>query len=113
MHLQTVDLPGNIVQLNLDGRLDLQGTEAINVKFTYLTTVHAGKYIVDLSQVTFLASVGIRMLLTCARTQASRGGKMVLAAPAPPVRKVLEAAGVDQLVPLLADVEAAKASLGE
>ena len=113
MEFESANLPGNIVQLSLNGRLDMQGTETINVKFTYLTTVNPGKFIVDLSQVSFLASIGIRMLLTCARAQSSRGGKMVLAAPQPAVRKVIEAAGVDQLVPVLADIETAKASLGE
>jgi anti-anti-sigma regulatory factor len=50
------------------------------------------------------------MLLTAARAQASRGGKVILAAPQDSVRKVLEAAGVDQLVPITHDLDGARAS---
>jgi hypothetical protein len=40
-----------------------------------------------------------------------RGGRMVLAAPQPLVRKVLVNAGVDQLMSVFDDVEAARADL--
>lgn len=112
MRLESFELSDNTRQLSLDGRLDLEGTQSVEQKFSFAATIQPLNVIVDLSAVTFLASIGIRMLLTAARAQASRGGKMVLAAPQDPVRKVLEAAGVDQLVPISADVAAARASLG-
>lgn len=113
MRMETIDLPGDIVQLKLDGRLDLEGTQAINDQFWYAATARAKKIIVDLSAVTFLASIGIRLLLTSARAQAKRGGRLILAAPQPSVRTVIEAAGIDQLVALTADVNSARARLAE
>ena len=113
MQIESFTLLDDIVQLRLSGRLDLQGSQAIGESFATAATTSKGKIIVDLSAVTFLASVGIRLLLTSARAQANRGGKLVLAAPQPSVRKVLEAAGVDQLIGLAADVESARASLKE
>ncbi len=110
MQFESVDLPGDIVQLKLVGRLDIGGTEAISNKFTFATTVRPAKIIVDLSGVTFLASIGIRLLLTSAKAQATRGGKMILAAPQPLVRQVMETAGIDQLLGLVEDVETARAS---
>jgi anti-sigma B factor antagonist len=112
MRLDLLELSDNTVQLALDGRLDLEGTQSVEQKFSFAATTKSLGVIVDLSAVTFLASIGIRMLLTAARAQATRGGKLVLAAPQDPVRKVLEAAGIDQLVPILNDVDAARSSVG-
>lgn len=111
MLYESVSLPDNVTQITLDGRLDITGTQAVEQKMSFATTVKAGKFIVDLSKVSFLASIGIRMLLTCARGQANRGGKFVLAAPQPMVRKVLETAGIDQLVQISDDIAAAQAAV--
>ena len=111
MQFESTTLTDNITRIALDGRLDLEGTQAIEQKFSFATTTRAAKIIVDLSGVTFLASIGIRMLVASARAQANRGGKMVLAAPSALVRNVLETAGIDQLIPLAVDVEAAKAAV--
>jgi anti-sigma B factor antagonist len=113
MQCESFTLLDDIVQVRLSGRLDLEGTQAINDKFTVATKERAAKIIIDLSEVSFLASVGIRLLLTSARAQANHGGKLVLAAPRPAVRKVIEAAGIDQLIGVVADVESARASLKE
>ena len=111
MQLESLTLLDDIVQVRLSGRLDLEGTQSISDRFTFATTVRKAHIIVDLAEVSFLASVGIRLLLTSARAQASRGGKLVLAAPQTAVRKVLEAAGIDQLIGVVADVASARASL--
>src|SRR5262245_38455247 len=111
MQIESLTLLDDIVQVRLSGRLDLEGTQSISEKFTFTTTARKAKVIVDLSEVTFLASVGIRLLLTSARAQANRGGQLILASPQPSVRKVLEASGIDQLIALVPDIEAARASL--
>lgn len=112
MQLDSIELSDNTLQLSLDGRLDIEGTQAVEQKFGFATAIRPLNVIVDLSAVTFLASIGIRMLLTAARAQEARGGKVVLAAPQAPVRKVLEAAGVDQLVSLVNDLDTARTSFG-
>ena len=111
MQFESLTLLDEIVQVRLAGRLDLEGTQSISDRFTFATTGRKAKIIVDLADVTFLASVGIRLLLTSARAQANRGGRLILAAPQVPVRKVIEAAGIDQLIGVVADVESARASL--
>ena len=111
MQLESLTLLDDIVQLKLIGRLDLEGTQTIGDKFSFATTARKGKYVVDLSKLDFLASIGIRMLVTSAKAQLNRGGKLVLAAPQPHTRQVLEASGIDKLIELTADVESAIASL--
>jgi anti-sigma B factor antagonist len=67
--------------------------------------------IVDLSAVEFMASIGIRAILQNARAHRMRGGAMVLVAPQPLVREVLEAAGVPNLVTIAHDLASARAAL--
>jgi len=62
MTFESLTLLDGVVQLRLKGRLDLAGIQSINDNFT-LATTREGKFIVDLSDVSFLTSVGIRMLL--------------------------------------------------
>ncbi len=66
--------------VRLSGRFDLNGTNEIDQRFTALTATHARKVIVDISGVDFLASIGMRLLLSCAKANAQRGP---LARPGP------------------------------
>ena len=58
---------------------------------------------VDLSQVTFIASLGIRTLVTGAKATANNGGKMVLLNPPPNVEQVLRTTHVDTVMPIIHD----------
>ena len=111
MQLESELLDDHILKISLDGRLDIEGTQAIDMKFTALTATKKAAVLVDLSQVAFLASIGMRTLLSCAKANAARGGKMVLFNPQPMVKDVLETSGVTSLIPVYDDLEAAKESL--
>jgi anti-anti-sigma factor len=52
----------------------------------------------DMSELTFIASLGLRMLLTVAKALDRRGAKTVLLNPQPAVREVLKLSGFDQLM---------------
>jgi len=113
MQFESKELPGKVTHLVLTGRLDFYGAEAIEKDFTAAAAGSRALVVVDLSGVSFLSSIGIRLLIKSARAQTSRGGKLVLTAPQPLVRKVLETTGIDKVIPLLADVESARASIAE
>ena len=89
VELQTEQMNDGTMMINLLGRLDIVGTNAIDLRFTSLTATNKAKVIVDLSGVDFLASMGVRLLLSNAKALGSRGGKMVICKPDPMVRKVL------------------------
>lgn len=101
-----------LIMVSLEGRLDIDGARAVEDRFAFLTTTKEADVVVDLAGVTFLASIGIRMLMTAARGQHGRGGKLVIAAAQPAVTKVLTTAGIDQLIPMFDDVGVALASFG-
>jgi anti-sigma B factor antagonist len=59
--------------------------------------------------VTFLASIGIRVLVKAARAIANKGGRFVIYAPTGEARKVLRTTGIDAIIPIAADEAAAVA----
>ena len=99
--------------LGLDGRLDMKGALLIDTRFTALTAPFAGTVIVDLARVDFIASIGMRLLLSNAKAMANRGGRMLLCGGSETLRDALSSAGIDVLIPLCADREAALALAGQ
>src|SRR5262245_50944716 len=111
MNMTIEEAEDKVTKIHLDGRMDLEGTRAIDQKFAFATSTQPLRLAVDLSSVSFVASIGLRTLLTAARAQSGRGGTMVLYAPNEMVRKVLETSGVDSIIPILADWASAQARL--
>ena len=65
--------------------------------------------IVDLSGLGFMDSTGVQVLLDIRVMMSNRGGKLALASPQNTVARVLNLVGADQLIPVYASVEEARA----
>ena len=111
MELQYQELENNIRLIKLIGRLDIIGTGEIETKFSGYSAGEKARVIVDLSDVDFLSSIGIRLLMLTAKSVASRGGKMVILRPLPDVQNVLEIAGIPGIIPIYSHLEAAETGL--
>lgn len=111
MKMESEIIQGDITKISLDGRLDVEGTEAIDMKFTALTATKKAAVVVDMSQVSFIASIGMRTLLSSAKAQANRGGKIALANLQPLVKEALDTAGISSLIPMFDDMESAIAEV--
>jgi anti-anti-sigma factor len=83
----------------LKGRLDVAGAAAIDLKFNAFAGARRA-LVIDLAEVSFIASMGIRLLLLAARAVNAKGGKIALAAPNADVASVLATARVDGLMPV-------------
>jgi anti-sigma B factor antagonist len=112
MELAVNEIDSGILGINLYGRMDIVGTQQIDLKFTALTSSRKAQILVDLSQVTFIASIGIRTLINNAKAQKLRGGRMVLYKPSTQVEEVLRATGIDTIIPIAHDIDAARGALG-
>lgn len=108
MEMRHETLEGEITVVALCGRLDLEGTQAVDQKFSFLTTSRTGRFLIDLTEVPYIASIGIRMLLMTARSQMQRGGRIALVVPEGMSRQVLETAGIGQVVPMCVDIDSAR-----
>ena len=111
MELEIKNQSEQITHLALRGRLDTAGVGEVDLRFTALTVPRAKPLLLDMSEVTYIASLGLRMLLTVAKALDHRGVKMVLLSPQPAVRKVLSLSGFDQLIPVRDDEGTAVAFL--
>jgi anti-sigma B factor antagonist len=110
MGFSTEELAGGITRVILDGRLDIQGAAAVDLKMNVI----AGSkktVLLDLQNVSFLGSMGLRSLVIPARAIKSRGGKMVIFGPNQLVEEVLKTSSVDTLIPIHHDLESAMAAL--
>jgi anti-anti-sigma factor len=104
MKIETLD--GGVTKVNLVGKLDIAGAMDIDLHFNVVVGSQR-QVIVDLSQVSFLASMGIRTLIMGAKGVKSKGGRMALLSPTPEVEQVLTVSGTDTLIPIEHDLDAA------
>ncbi|MBM5822639.1 MAG: STAS domain-containing protein [Cyanobacteria bacterium K_Offshore_surface_m2_011] len=93
----------------LSGRLDMLGVEEIALKLTSLTAIKPLPVILDLREVSFLASIGIRSIISSARALDQKGGRMViLLGENALVKATLESTGIDDIIPMVSDPEQAE-----
>jgi len=107
MRIEIETLDGGVVKVELAGRMDAQGTEAIERKLMDCVGAHRS-IILDMSAVDLLTSTGVRALLLVAKAASRRGGKVALLGPDANVRKVLEIANLDELIPIRQSLEEAR-----
>lgn len=110
MKLSYEDRADGVRLIRLSGRLDLEGSHQIDLKFATLTALDQRTVVVDLSEVDFLASLGLASLVKGARTLGARGGRMLLAGPQENVAKMLDAAQIGRVIPVFDDVALALAA---
>jgi anti-anti-sigma factor len=108
--ISTEELDGGITKVILDGSLDIAGAAAIDLKMN-IAAGSAKALLVDLQQVSFIGSMGLRSIVAPARAVLGRGGKMVLFAPGELVEKVLKTSGIDSMIPIEHDYAKALADL--
>ena len=113
MAISYEDVNESFRRIVLSGRLDGPGTAEIATKLETLSTSTRRRVLVDLTGVSFLASIGIRAVLTSAKAAHQNGGRMVLYIGGnSAVTKTLEATGINALIPTFADAsEAEQAAL--
>jgi anti-sigma B factor antagonist len=101
-----------ITRVDLDGRFDIQGAEEVDARFGELAE-SSKAMIVDLSKVTFIASLGIRTLMLSAKTLIRRGADMAVCGANENVEKVLRGTGFNEVAGLYPDFDSAARTLKE
>jgi|JI10StandDraft_1071094.scaffolds.fasta_scaffold112109_4 anti-anti-sigma factor len=92
----------NVVCVRLRGRLDSAGADSIGTRFTAAVVSSAQQVVVDLSGLSFLASMGIRLFISSARALAQQGGRLVMFGAPEMVQTVLDHVALDQMIPIVA-----------
>ncbi len=110
MKMQVIDDESGISRVLLEGRLDIEGARSIDAQFNLLAAGQK-KIVVDLSKVSFVASMGLRTLMFGAKTLYQNGGVLAVCGPDENVEKVLHMSGFDEIAAIYPDFETAAAAL--
>ena len=92
-----------ILRLAIKGRLDADGLTGFDTGFLAAVTGPALPAIVDFSEVEFMASLGMRLLIQAAKALLAKGARLVILGPQPLVAEVLHIAGLKDLTPVARD----------
>ena len=108
---EMVELGPTVNGFILSGRLDSASVGRVELPFTAAMADGTRHAALDLRQLDFVSSLGIRLLLSAARAVAKRGGRVVLFGVQPTVAEVLAGLSLDSVLPMVATQEEALARL--
>ena len=114
MSLQGVEvtIAADIVVARVGGDIDLANTPTVSAKILEAVPNDAQGLVLDLSEVRYIDSVGIRMLFNFVRTlHASRQGMAVALPDDSPVRNLLKITHLDEAAVFRATVDEASEAL--
>lgn len=106
MKVDVTSVENGITKLVLTGSMNVQGAHELESKFNGLLRT-TNKVILDLKDVHFLDSRGMRTLVLGARSLREKGGNLVLVHPQAAVEQVMKTAGIDTIIPIAPDLGAA------
>jgi stage II sporulation protein AA (anti-sigma F factor antagonist) len=83
----------------LAGEMDLANAADVERELLRAEATNAARIVIDLSELTFMDSTGIRLLITAHARSRTDGDRLALVRPPARVFRVLTIAGVDGLLP--------------
>jgi len=110
MTISTESMEGDITRVILDGRLDIEGAAAIDLPMNVMAG-SAKHLLIDMRNMSFIGSMGLRSIVIPAKNVHRRGGKVALLGPVPMVEEVLKASKIDEVIPIFHNLDAALAAL--
>ena len=86
------------LRLEIAGRLDMLGNQKFELEINSLTDPSIQYMKIDLSEVSYIASVGLRTFITLAKTLSERHGALSLLNPQPQIQELFETVGPNKLI---------------
>ena len=104
---------GTLCLVRVHGEIDLSNAHEVSSAIGIAVGQDASGIVVDLSDITYLDSAGVALLLRLAERLRARRRQLHLVVPrGSPVRRVLDFTGLPRVIPLEARVEDALAQCG-
>src|SRR5262245_8759900 len=111
MQLQ-ITREGATTRMILDGRLDAKGAKSIQDPFAIGINSGGGTVVLDCAKLTFIASLGMSMLINAAKVLHRNGRDIVLLRPQPLVEESLRMAGMHNIIRILHEEDGAQGPRG-
>jgi anti-anti-sigma factor len=102
---------GDVVVVRLSGRLDSNAAPGAEEQLTAAVAGEVPRVAIDMSQLSYISSAGLRVLLVAAKKVQQQKGKLALGGLADNVREVFAATGFDTIITIAADAAAAVAAV--
>jgi len=100
----TVSSHDGSTRVALKGELDLAGVDRADEALREAESLGMRLVVLDMAELTFVDSTGLEVILRAARRAQGNGSRLVLARPAPHVRKLLQLTAIDQSLDVVDDV---------
>lgn len=101
-------LHGDTLVLAIDvPRLDALNAAAAQTAIVQQIAPGTKRVVLDLAAVSYVSSAGLRTVVQAAKHTAAGGGRLALCSVQPPVREIVGIAGLESVLPILADRPAA------
>ncbi len=113
LEIEESRLHPDIVLLSFTGRITIgRNSQQIEWKVAELISSHTRKVIFDLSDVSFLDSTGVGIVVMCSGKLKKIGGQLRLCGCSGVVDETLRMTGVDNIVPFHSNIDEAVAAFG-
>jgi anti-anti-sigma factor len=93
------------------GRLDTSAAPAFEREMVAATQSDTGPLLIDLGELVYVSSAGLRVILMAAKRVRAKGGRLALCGLQPQVAEVFEISGFGAIVPVYPDRESALTAL--
>ncbi|HAI14284.1 MAG TPA: hypothetical protein DCM28_21445 [Phycisphaerales bacterium] len=111
MQMQVIQRDDELTEVKLIGSLDIGGVEQIDVKFQGVVTSARQHTLVDMSEVDFMSSLGMRIFVESAKALRRTDHKLILFGLTANVKLALNHARLEQLMVLVDSEDAALAAI--
>jgi anti-anti-sigma factor len=108
MRFHTIEDGPDLTILSLSGSLDSTGVEQIKPDLLNEIEYAGGDVIIDLSEVDFIASLGMTLLVKCTQMQAAEQNQLVLCDAQPLVDEALRYSKITHLLTLVETLDDAR-----
>ena len=102
---------GDVVILRLSGRLDSSAASSAEERLSAALVGEPPRVAIDMSDLAYISSAGLRVLLVLAKKVQQQKGKVVLGGLAANIREVFSVSGFDTIFPIEPDTAAAVAAV--
>jgi anti-anti-sigma factor len=109
MNIWQQQLSGDVQLVGVSGRLDQNLTPDLEAQFDALLAEGYERFIVDMSEVSYINSGGLRCLVTAWRKAKKEGGNVLLFGLQPRVEQVFSMVGFDKVFELYPTQQSAHA----
>jgi anti-anti-sigma factor len=106
------EVAGGVAVYRIIGRIDALTSRDLESAVGSATPDGTSRIIFDMSEVEFISSAGLRVILVTAKNAAAAKGGLSIFGVRPAVNEVFEISGVKNIIPIASDEAGARAKLG-